>query len=736
MFKRSGLFIAIVVCAASLAACGGGGGGGGGSTSVAPSVTTGTGGTVVTASPTPAATATATAKATPTPTPAPTGTPVTLPSSAALNPSGLSINSNPVGLSVTVDGAAAGITPVSPTVGYGTHTVTVTPKTSASPYAFTYSNTGSGAVTVFYNQTADSSGKIASGIATSSSARRAESVSGDIARRSSSAFAGRPAFATDSIAVDYDVAAVSNARTTFAALESSHGVTQARTLTQSANRVTRVLSVPAGRSADAMVAAMRGTAGVAGANKIALRYPAATSTGTVYPNDTYFKATNNGANADQWYLWLIDSPDAWGYGQSTVPIAVIDTGYDPNQPEVASQVTTSETIVNLLAFPNTATDTDGHGTFLSGIAGAKTNNGAGFAGASYNAPLQEYKIFASGSTSAQTTDEAAAIRAAVANGAKVILLAVQGSPANGPDPQESAAVAFAISSGVTVVAASGDDNGTELDYPAGYPGVISVGASIVNDGGTPGTVVGQGNSEAVAAYSNAGPGLGLVAPGGQVASTSDTDILHWIEGPYTTQPSSGLPACAAGTAPPDCKILFTGTSPAAALVAGTASLMLNVNPSLAPAQVAQMLYATTDDIKDAKEGHGRLNAQRAVAVAAGDSNAVPALPLPRAIQFVAIAYSNSGAALPVAPTILNSAYPKGVPVNADGTFRIADVSAAALATGVTTYKIAIWASFTGDGKVHPGDYFTSVSCSINSSCTSSIANLAAKPLTTATTVLP
>jgi hypothetical protein len=315
----------------------------------------------------------------------------------------------------------------------------------------------------------------------------------------------------------------------------------------------------------------------------------------------------------------------------------------------------------------------------------------------------------------------------------VILLALQSNPANGPDPVERDAVAYAIASGITVVAASGDDDGTALDYPAAYPGVISVGASIVNDSGTAGVVNGQGNSEAVAAYSNAGAGLGLVAPGGQ-GTSGDSDLLHWIEGAYTTQPYAGLPACAAGTAVANCRILFTGTSPAAAAVAGTAALMLTVNANLTPGQVAQLLEASADDIKDPKEGHGRLNAQRAVALAAGDPAPQPALPLPRAVQFVAFAYTNSGAALPVAPAIVDTTFKTGVAVNQNGTFRIADVNAASLPTGVTTYKIAIW--LAGDGKVHPGDYFTSVSCSINSSCSSSLAALTATKLAAGATTLP
>jgi hypothetical protein len=721
MRHRHGLVVTLFTCLAGLAACGGGGGGGG--STVAPPSSGG----VTTGTPTPAPGASGTK---PTPTPGPTGVTVSLPSANPASPSQLSINSNPTGLSVTVDGTASGTTPATPPAGYGAHTIVVTPKTAASPYAVTVSNTGNGPISVFYNQTSDSSGKIGSGIATSSVARTAQANAAYVPRRQAASLAGAPSYAGNLLSVQYDASAFGGART-FAAVESAHGIGHAQTLTQNGARVTRVLTVGAGRDVDATLAGLRGESGVVEASRVGLRYPAASSTGTVYPNDTYFEATNNGANADQWYLWLIDAQDAWGYGAGKAPIAVIDTGYDPNQTELASLVTYAETVVNLTLYANTAADTNGHGTFLSGVAGAQTNNGAGFAGAAFNAPLQEYDIFAAGATSAQTTDEAAAIRDAVAHGAKVILLALQSSPANGPDPVERDAVAYAIANGVTVVAASGDDNGTALDYPAAYPGVISVGASIVNDAGTPGVVIGQGNNEAVASYSNAGPGLTLVAPGGQ-GTGGDADLLHWIENVYTTQPASGLPACPGGTVPANCRILYTGTSPAAALVAGTASLMLTVNGALAPAQIAQMLAATTDDIRDPKEGAGRLNAQRAVALAAGDTSAQPPFPLPRALQFVAFAYTNTGAALPVAPAIADSAFPKGIPVNQDGTFRVADVNPAALPTGTTTYKIGVWLSLAGDGKVHVGDYFATASCSINSSCSGSIGNLTVAKITGST----
>jgi hypothetical protein len=729
MLKRQGLVATLVLCAATLAACGGGGGGGssppsgGGSPTPVP---TGSGG----GTPTPGH------SATPAPTPVPSGVATTLPSSSPANPSQVSVNSNPTGLNVTIDGTSAGTTgPLTPTVGYGVHTIVITPKTTASPYSVAISNTGAAPISVFYNQPGDSLGAIKGGVATSSIGfhRPEPPVAASVLTRSLSSAASRPAFAPGKIAVQYDTGSFTGART-FSTVESAHGIAKVQNFVQSGNRVTRILTVNAGQNVDATVAALRSEPGVVYASRVGLRYPAASSTGTFYPNDTYFNFDQNGANGDQWYLWLVDAQDAWGYGQGKAPIAVIDSGYDPNQTDLASQVAYSETILDLLVYKNTATDTDGHGTFLSGLAGAKTNNGAGFAGASYNSPLQEYKIFANGSASAQTTDEAAAIRDAVANGAKVIMLALQSNPAFGPDPVERDAVAFAIQSGVTVVASSGDDGLPQIDYPAAYPGVISVGASIVNDAGTPGVVVGQGNKEQVASYSNFGSGLGLVAPGGQ-GTSGDTTLIHWIENLYTTQPWTGLPACPSGTAAPDCKILYTGTSPAAAIVAGTASLMLSVNSALTPAQVAQMLYASTDDIKDTKEGHGRLNMQRAVALAAGDPSPQPALPLPRAVQFVAIAYTNSGAALPVAPAIVDSVFPNGVPVNQDGTFRIADVNPANIPKSSNgAYKIAVWLSLAGDGKVHPGDYFTTVACNVAAPC--AIGNITAGKLAATATTLP
>jgi hypothetical protein len=652
-------------------------------------------------------------------------------------------------MAIKVDGTA-GTAPMTPTLAYGTHTIEFDPAGNPAPTPYVVTVTQNGAVasrTIYYNSSADTFGKVANGLATSSIRSHTASVGAfshpSIVRRDILGTANRPLYADGKFVVRYDPEQMGSR--TFVSVEAAHGIIHAQTFGQSPRLVTRVLNVAPGTNVEAAVRSMQSEQGVVAAYRVGLRYPAAPNPAAIYPGNVYFYASGNQQNGNQWYQYLVNAPAAWAYTKGTAPIAVIDTGYDSAQPDVAGNVKTSVKIINLMVYPSGAgNDSDGHGTYLSGLASAVTSLTAstpGFAGMGFNAPLLEYKIFSDGaaaSISAQTTDEAAAIYDAVnSHGAKVILLGVQGPPTasggnGGPDPDEQQAVEYAIQKGVTVVAASGDDGGTSLDYPAGYNGVISVGASAINDSGVPGVVNGVGNGEFVPSYSNYGTGLGLTAPGGWgPQSTNDQDLIHFVENAYTTQPYAGNPKCTASGA--DCAVLWYGTSPAAATVAGTAALMLTANSALTPAQVASILYSTTDDIKDARQGHGRLNAGRALAVTTGDTS--PALPpaLPRAIQLVAFAYTNSGATLPVAPAIIDVNYPAGVPVNADGTFRLGDVL---LPTGKTNFKVGVWFNTHGDGMIHAGDYFIASGNCGKTSCTGQVGNMTMAQLATTATTLP
>ncbi|HEV2644484.1 MAG TPA: S8 family serine peptidase, partial [Candidatus Elarobacter sp.] len=535
----------ILVAASALAACGGGGGGGGGGSTV-PGGAGGSGG----GTPTPVPTIV------PTVTPAPRGRPYSLPSASPVVQSAYTIDSKPQGLNVTIDGAAAGKTPLTPALGFSAkaHVVTIG---ATPPYTVTVAQTANGSHTVFYNQQLDTAGKIAS-ITPASLERRTASLRAlPTARRLAPSAANRALLSENRLVVTYDPGAL-RAGATFDAIERAGGATAGRTLAQSARTVSRVVSVQTGRSADAVRRALAASNGVIAVDRVHLRYALAST--PVYPNDSHFN------QSEQWDLYQIAAPAAWGYGlgSASVAIAVIDTGYDPNQPEVASRVTLAERVIGG-AIDNSAgaaIDTDGHGTIVSGIAAAATNNAAGWAGVAFGASLQEYKVFPDGvGATSDSNDIAAAIREAVANHANVILIA-QGAPADaGPDAFERDAVSFALANNVAVVASSGNERAsgaTTVDFPAGYDGVISVGASALDDSAFPGTA--SGAHEYVAPDSNAGPGLALVAPGGNPNGTSDNDQIHWIENAYTTQPFAGTPACAGGVAPANCGALFAGTS--------------------------------------------------------------------------------------------------------------------------------------------------------------------------------
>ena len=75
-----------------------------------------------------------------------------------------SINSNPTGLSVQVDGTTIGKTPATAAPAYAktSHVITVIAPGSAAPYSVTIAQTASGPQQIFYNSLVDTAAKISS----------------------------------------------------------------------------------------------------------------------------------------------------------------------------------------------------------------------------------------------------------------------------------------------------------------------------------------------------------------------------------------------------------------------------------------------------------------------------------------------------------------------------------------------------------------------------------------------
>jgi subtilisin family serine protease len=362
-----------------------------------------------------------------------------------------------------------------------------------------------------------------------------------------------------------------------------------------------------------------------------------------------YSQTGNGSN--------VSNPNA--LGSSAIKIAIVDVGEDTTHPELHSKIAYQKCFITdpsgSQSSSSFTTDQSGHGTDTSGIAAAVTNNGFGFAGAGGNAELYAYRVGPTpddncanpNTTDVQCSidpgDIASAIEDAVAQKANIISLSLGGGTCtNGqdPDPAEGNAVADAIAGNVVVVASSGNDGSQGVEAPACDPGVIAVGATSLADGQPNGSGSSAGSAssptEYVASYSDYGsPGAaaksasawGVVAPGGDPVSDSDTDDLHWVEDVWTSTPLDDTFAgeCAPDypeitTTATDCRTLIAGTSMAAPEVAGAAALILAVSPSYqSPARMKSLLCTTADDIGDGKEGCGRLNVYRAMAVALGDS---------------------------------------------------------------------------------------------------------------------
>lgn len=303
-----------------------------------------------------------------------------------------------------------------------------------------------------------------------------------------------------------------------------------------------------------------------------------------------FLTPNDPSFSKQWAHNIMQSANGWNIatGRSTVTIAVIDSGIDPNHPDLASKVVPGYDFANGDADPR---DDNGHGTHVAGIAAAATNNGTGVAGVSWQARIMPVKVTddEGSGTVAMVTD---GITYAYQHGAKVLNLSL-GGPGYSMTQQNAVNAAHAASA--LVVAAMGNDNISLPFYPAAYNNVVAVSAT--------------NNADTKSYYSNYGFHVDLAAPGGAMSIYGDTG------GIYSTMPTYPVNL----TTEYDYKLNYDylqGTSQASPYTAGLAALIWSMDLSMTPDQVRLAMQNSANDLGspgwDQYYGYGRINVQRAV----------------------------------------------------------------------------------------------------------------------------
>lgn len=315
------------------------------------------------------------------------------------------------------------------------------------------------------------------------------------------------------------------------------------------------------------------------------------------PNDPFFldNYPNNISGRDpswnpaydyQWNLKIMGDPDlAWNIatGSPDILVAVIDTGIDYIHEELGgctlSQVNDNQCLLvspgyDFINNDNNPLDDNGHGTAVSGIISAATNNGKGLAGINWQTKIIPVKVL---SSSGEGTLDivASGINFAVLNGARVINMSI-GSIYPEPTISETLkdALDYAFNTNVVLVAAAGNSNSDVAlgYYPANYQYVISVAATDEKD---------QKSS-----YSNYGK-IEVAAPGGTIPYNLLSLNAHDPASPSSYLNLGGLPV--AGS-----YLRVAGTSLASPHVTGLASLVLAKNPSLTNLQVKSIIEANAD----------------------------------------------------------------------------------------------------------------------------------------------
>ena len=339
---------------------------------------------------------------------------------------------------------------------------------------------------------------------------------------------------------------------------------------------------------------------------------------------TAFATPNDRRYNEQWNYSAIDLPLAWELSTgersdgTDVVVAVVDTGVFLSHSDLSGQLTSDG--YDFISSSSNANDGDGidnnpddpgdnttaglsswHGTHVAGTIAASTNNNLGVAGIAWATKIMPVRVLGLQGGTSYDILQGMYYAAGLSNdsgtvpdqSADIINLSLGGTSRS---QAEQNAITAIHDAGVIIVAASGNDGNSTVNYPAGYTNVIAVGATDAADN--------------IAYYSSYGSHLDLAAPGGDTNRDLNND--GYQDGILSTlvNDSSGTRRSSYG--------YYNGTSMAAPHVAGVIALMKAVYPELTPDNLDSLIASgsISDDLGDSGHdndfGYGRINALKAV----------------------------------------------------------------------------------------------------------------------------
>ncbi|MFC0114460.1 S8 family serine peptidase [Kibdelosporangium aridum] len=318
----------------------------------------------------------------------------------------------------------------------------------------------------------------------------------------------------------------------------------------------------------------------------------------------------------------VGAPGAWQQGHTGAgsAVAVLDTGYDPEHPDLAGIVKGEKDFTG-----EGIRDNVGHGTHVAAtVAGRGKASGGKYTGVAKGADLLIGKVCMTFGCPFDAILEG--MQWAADSGAKVVNMSLGGGQSDGTDPMSAAVNRISAEKGTLFVIAAGNSANSRVSAPAAADSALAVGSVNKQDVASP--------------FSSPGPRFKDHAVKPDIAAPGEDIVAARAKGTLNDLAVDELHA------------RLTGTSMATPHVAGAAAILAAQHPDWTGQQVKVALMNSAHPVAGAtvyQQGAGRLDVARAVNQTVSTNVGSLSLgyikwPGPGSVLSKSLTYKNSGAA--------------------------------------------------------------------------------------------